>query len=126
MTTGDELLIRLWPTAQACPHARHAVREFCVSRGLADVADDAELLTAEVISNAIRHSDGMLTVLVVRANDTIAITVSDNNPDVPSIPANPPDGLADSGRGLTVLANVAGDWGMSPSDGGKTVWFRLP
>ena len=120
------MLIRLWPTAQACRHARNAVREFCSSRGLSDVADDAELLTSEVVSNAIRHSDGMLTVLFVRANNTIAVAVSDNNPQVPSIPTAAPDVLAESGRGLTVLSNIAGDWGMSPGSGGKTVWFRVP
>jgi anti-sigma regulatory factor (Ser/Thr protein kinase) len=120
------MLIRLWPTAQACRHARNAVREFCSSRDLADVADDAELLTSEVVSNAIRNSDGMLTVLLVRANNTIAVAVSDNNPHVPSLPATAPDVLAESGRGLTVLSKIAGDWGMSPGSGGKTVWFRVP
>jgi anti-sigma regulatory factor (Ser/Thr protein kinase) len=126
VTTPDELLIRLWPTAQACTLARNAVREFCSTRDLADVAYDAELLTSEVVSNAIRHSDGMLTVLLVCANNTIAVAVSDNNPHVPSLPAAAPDVLAESGRGLTVLSNIAGDWGMSPGSGGKTVWFRVP
>jgi anti-sigma regulatory factor (Ser/Thr protein kinase) len=124
--TRDELLIRLWPTPQACTNARHAVREFCSSRGLDDLAYDAELLTSEVMSNAVRYSDGMLTVLLVHAHESLAVTVSDNNAHVPSMLSDLPDELAESGRGLAVLDSVAGDWGMAPGDAGKTVWFRLP
>lgn len=124
--TRDEVLLRLWPTAESCTHARHVVREFCFSRGLGNVADDAELLTSEVVSNAVRHTDGMLTVLLVRAKDTLAVTVSDNSAHLPDIPADRPDVLADGGRGLVVLDRVAGDWGMALGSSGKTVWFRLP
>lgn len=124
--TRDEVVLRLWPTAQACTQARHAVREFCFTCGLDDIADDAELLTSEVVSNAVRYSDGMLTVLLVHAKDTIAVTVRDNNAEVPTIAADTPDLLAEGGRGLAVLNSLAGDWGVTPGRVGKTVWFRLP
>ena len=124
--TRDEVLIRLWPSPQACSDARHAVRDFCFSRGLADVAYDAELLTSEVVSNAVRHSDGMLTILVVQANNSLAVTVSDNNAVIPTVPVIGTDALAEGGRGLRVLDALAGDWGITPGSNGKTVWFRLP
>jgi anti-sigma regulatory factor (Ser/Thr protein kinase) len=124
--TRDEMLIRLWPTPQSCTRARHAVREFCSTRGLDDLAYDAELLTSEVMSNAVRNSDGMLTLLLVHAHDTLAVTVSDNSVELPSRRPVRDDELAESGRGLTVLDTVAGDWGMAPGGAGKTVWFRLP
>lgn len=124
--TRDEVLIRLWPGPQACAHARHAVREFCFSRGLSAVAHDAELLTSEVVSNAVRYSDGLLTILIVRANDSVAVTVSDNNAAVPEVPVVMPGVLTESGRGLRVLNALAGDWGIAPGRNGKTVWFRLP
>ena len=124
--TADEVLIRLWPDARSCSHARQVVRNFCFSRGLADVAYEAELLTSEVVTNAVRHSDGMLTILIVRANESLAVTVSDNNAEVPNLPVVTPNVLADGGRGLLVLDALAGDWGIAPGPSGKTVWFRLP
>jgi sigma-B regulation protein RsbU (phosphoserine phosphatase) len=122
----DEVVVRLWPTAQACSHARQAVRDFCCTRGLHGVADDAELLTSEVVTNAVRHSEGMLTMLLVHMNDTLAVTVRDNNAHVPQLPPDMPDPLAEGGRGLAVLNCLAGEWGIAAGNVGKTVWFRLP
>ena len=124
--TRDEVVIRLWPTAQACTDARRAVRDFCFTRGLDEVADDAELLTSELVSNAVRCSDGMLTVLLVHANDALAVTVRDSNTQLPSRSPQMPEPYAEGGRGLAVLDSLAGDWGISPGDVGKMIWFRLP
>jgi anti-sigma regulatory factor (Ser/Thr protein kinase) len=125
--TRDEVLVRLWPTPGSCPRARDVVRQFCSARGLAAIAEDAELLTSELVTNAVRHSDGMLTMLIARAGKSLAVTVSDNSTDgVTGEAARLPEVMDESGRGLFVLASLAGDWGVAPGAHGKTVWFRLP
>lgn len=96
---------------------------------------DVELLTSELVTNAIQHTgraDGSPlpqpaeTVAVigvrVRLRDTVVrLEVWDNDPR-PPVPAQPsPDD--ESGRGLLLVATLSQAWGTRPSRvGGKVVW----
>jgi anti-sigma regulatory factor (Ser/Thr protein kinase) len=125
--TRDEVLLRVWPRPGSCLQARHVVRQFCSTRGLTDIAADAELLTSEVVTNAVSHTDGMVTILLAHVGDSLAVTVTDNSNDgmTGGAPTLPHD-MSESGRGLVVVAALAGAWGVSRGSRGKTVWFRLP
>lgn len=88
------------------------------------------MLTSELVTNAVRYTDGMLTVLIATAGRSLAVAVSDNGADgvnrLSCDPAERPDLMDEHGRGLLLLASLAGQWGVTPSAHGKTVWFRLP
>src|SRR5690606_17099218 len=113
-------------TPDSIARARDIVREVAASLSV-PLAEDAVLLTSEVVTNAIRHGgdrielvaeadgDGRITVAVY--DDGGAFQVGDLTPPPPEVP---------SGRGLQMVQRVARVWGVRDgSQGGKTVWFRL-
>ena len=88
------------------------------------VTDDAVLLTSELVANAVEHAAGMVAVLALVLDESLVVAVRDDCDDLPS-PAAPPY-YSERGRGLQVVEEVAGDWGVNRQSSGKTVWFRLP
>lgn len=129
------------PRHRAFPgHPRQAARarEF-TRRYLGDcpAADDAELLTSEIITNAIRHSHsgngGTVHIWIAhRCHGTLRIAVTDdgpvNKPEPASLPPGDPgdpDGLDDSGRGLAIVRAIATDWGHRADHHATTVWFEI-
>jgi Histidine kinase-like ATPase domain len=124
-------------------HARLFVREFLTRWGLADLADDAELIIAELVVNATRHglrtaspvaavapSGGsaggrplMRLCLLRRAGEVmLAVTDPSAEPPVPQVP----DSSWECGRGLQIVGAVSYVWGWSPIEGyGKAVWAVL-
>ena len=124
MSVSEELMLRLWPVPTSCAETRHAMRDFCERSHVSELADDAELLASEIVTNAIVHSATLITVLAVVRGRELVVTVSDDvhvRPVVRSM-----DNSTESGRGMHVVAELAGAWGVTPRDFGKTVWFRLP
>src|SRR4051812_35600887 len=124
--SADELVLRLWPAPSAVGQARHAVGEFCRAGQHSAFAEDAELLTSELMTNACRHARGLITLLVLRDGASLVVTVTDDN-----VPDGPLEKLAqdperDSGRGLFLVDAMAGSWGTAAHTAGKSVWFRLP
>ena len=81
----------------------------------AALADHAEAVVREAVSNAVRHADATSLAITVAANDELVIEVVDNG-----------RGITDSitGSGLTNLGRRAADAGGSltigPADGGGT------
>ena len=122
---ADELVLQLWPSPHTVGQARRAIGEFCRSGAHANLADDAELLTSELVTNACRHSAGQVTVLALRNAARVVVTVTDDDT------AHRPqlilaDSGQDHGRGLMLVDALAGAWGTTAHAGGKSVWFRLP
>jgi len=119
-----ELVLRLWPRPSSCAQARHAVRTFCFAHSLQDLADDAELLTSELVTNAIEHTGTLITVVAVSDHGTLIVNVRDDGSAVaPIVDLAAPD--AESGRGLQLVEALAGQWGTAVHGDGKSVWFRL-
>ena len=82
----------------------------------AGLADHAEAVVREAVSNAVRHSGATELSVVVRVDDDLTITVTDNGHGVGA-------GVTESG-----LANLrrraedtAGTFGLAPADRGGTV-----
>ncbi|MFF3322171.1 SpoIIE family protein phosphatase, partial [Streptomyces sp. NPDC002889] len=88
------------------------------------LADDAQLLVSEVVTNAIRHGQGPVRLHVRRDSSEVTVEVSDHShhPPQPRLAADDDE----SGRGLILVDTLAGDWGTRPTDDGKTTWFTLP
>lgn len=122
----DELVLRLWPRPTSCGEARSAVRSFCLSHALPHLADDAELLASELMTNAIKHSHELITVIALYANDQLLVNVRDDDTQTATPVASAAATDAESGRGLHLVDQIAGNWGTTLHPDGKSVWFRLP
>ncbi len=124
-TSGTELVLRLWPRPPSCQQARWAVRAFCFAHGLPHLADDAELLTSELVTNAIKHTGTLVTLVAICDDGELIVNIRDDAAGAGPVPA-PADADAESGRGMQLVVGIAGRWGSTPHNDGKSVWFRLP
>ncbi|MBW3669735.1 MAG: ATP-binding protein [Actinobacteria bacterium] len=84
---------------------------------------DAELLTSEVCSNAVRHAESDFTVVVRYDGFRVRVEVGDGSRALPQ----PRESTVDdeSGRGLFLVEQLASAWGVSRTVEGKRVWFEL-
>ena len=116
--------LRLAASSQSPALARRFVAS-CLHRwGFGHRIDDAELLTSELVTNAVRYAGPPVLVQVDQAPDGVIVAVQDPEPALPTPRSAVPDEL--NGRGLAIVAALAADWGVDPvPDDGKAVWFRL-
>lgn len=126
--------IALPHTTAAVPVARALVRTALsdIDSPAAD-ADTAELLTAELVANAVEHTTGERPIeLVVELLDSgCQVEVHDTDPAPPTDLTNPedegpPDPWQEHGRGLLLIRTLSSSCGHRPTDSGKAVWFTLP
>ncbi len=89
-----------------------------------DLRSEAELLTSEVVSNALLHTTGSVVVEVQANEGAYRISVSDDSPNPPSQKGYQSDDA--TGRGIELVNVLAAAWGWYPCDVGKVVWFDLP
>ena len=90
------------------------------------VIEVAQLLTSELVTNAMEHGSGVVRVSLDRADGILRVRVKDGSPLRPVM--RQPLNLEETrGRGLLLVASLAMSWGVAPDSpgGGKTVWFRL-
>src|SRR4051795_2957471 len=124
MPTGLPQIIRLDPDGESVATARGFVEDCLTRWGLTDQTDDVQLIVGELVTNAIQHSRGPVTLAIGRRPDRIVVQVQDPSPERPE--QEPRDVLADSGRGLLLVENLAADWGTTPTPDGKRVWAEVP
>ncbi|MEU9480738.1 ATP-binding protein [Streptomyces sp. NPDC048191] len=88
----------------------------------ADLAETVELLTTELLTNALRHGTGPdVGYRLSLRDDQLLIEVRDGSPAVPELRhATPYD---ENGRGLFIVDAMADAWGVSPD--GTTTWCSL-
>ena len=89
----------------------------------------AVLLTSELVTNAVLHSDsgeggGPVTVVVARLGGWLRVEVSDAG-SACSAPVVKKDVCASSGHGLFLVDALAEDWGYTRGERRTTVWFSL-
>ncbi|WP_405437785.1 ATP-binding protein [Streptomyces avidinii] len=130
--------IALPHTAAAVPLARALVRTALAETDAPADRDTAELLTAELVANAVAHTrSGAPIELVVEllANGCqVEVHDSDPNPpgglsarpDVDRPEADRPDPWQEHGRGLLLIRSLSSGCGHRPTPHGKAVWFTLP
>ncbi|MET9440556.1 SpoIIE family protein phosphatase [Streptomyces sp. NPDC006610] len=103
--------------------ARAAVREQLHAWGLARLADNAELMVGELVTNAVRHSHRRPVELRLVRGDTLLCEVDDDDHELPTLLSAGPGDL--KGRGLRVVSTLAREWGANRTASGKSVWFEL-
>ena len=88
------------------------------------VIETAELLTDELVTNAIVHAHSKSYLFIRAAKGVVRVEVTDPDERLPSMAA--PDPGAPDGRGLAIVNGLASAWGIERvPGGGKTVWFEL-
>jgi two-component sensor histidine kinase len=91
----------------------------------AKVIDDAALLTGELMTNAVRHGSGAVTLRIEAKNGLVHVAVHDDEQALTDSERDGGSRLSSSGQ--WIVESVAHEWGTDKSDGcsGKTMWFEL-
>jgi anti-sigma regulatory factor (Ser/Thr protein kinase) len=111
------------PVPASVSAARSRVRGCLRSQGLDDLADDAALLTSELVTNAVIHARSSIDLELSIGDGHIHISVVDHGAGTPRI--REPD-HAGGGQGLRLVDSIADRWGHEPLHPfGKRVWFDL-
>ncbi|MFJ6437395.1 SpoIIE family protein phosphatase [Streptomyces sp. NPDC091416] len=106
--------------------ARTMVRQALADWNMAELADDAELVTGELLVNVLLHTEGgaVLTLEVLpEPVRRVRLSVQDRSSAWPR--RRTPGETATSGRGLLLLDAVATRWGIEPRGEGKAVWCEI-
>ena len=105
--------------------ARRLVRDALMGWALAALADDVELVLAELVSNAVRHArTDVIRVSVWHENCVrVRVAVTDMSRALPQRKYVNPD--SPGGRGLAIIEAVSERWGVDPLPWGKRVWADL-
>jgi hypothetical protein len=108
---------------------RTALRQWAMD----DLVDDVATAVSELASNALRYgqdphagytSPPTLWLGAWAQRSHVLCAVSDSSDHAPQV--KEPDYLAESGRGLHVIAGLSDAWGWTPrTGGGKVVWARF-
>ncbi len=137
VVSDGDVRVRLPDAATSPRMARRVVADALSGRAEPDVTYTAELLVSEIVTNALRHASPELAGsrqlhlrVTLRLSDRIVrVEVTDPAWRAMSVPAartvTTPGPLAESGRGLGLVAAYAKEWGVTPHPGGKSVWFEL-
>ncbi len=116
--------IVLPPDLTAPAHSRAHLRDCLPKWGLAHLLDDAELVTSELVANAVRHGATPVTLTVTVSGGLLTIAVADADPHGTPIP-RPADASATGGRGMAIVASMAQRWGCTQDVASKVVWAEL-
>ncbi|MFD4647853.1 SpoIIE family protein phosphatase [Streptomyces sp. NPDC058441] len=109
------------------PSAVHEARERSVSQlqvwGMQAAAFTTELIVSELVTNAIRHASGPISLRLIREH-TLICEVSDTSSTSPHM--RRASITEEGGRGLFLVAGVAQRWGTRYTADGKTIWAEQP
>jgi serine phosphatase RsbU (regulator of sigma subunit) len=109
------------------PRAARAAREFIgrvlATPDLSDFRETCVLLVSEVVTNALRHTDGTVTLDLWLFGGHVRVEVADETSRTPV--AAGADPLDEAGRGVPVMDALSDRWGTAPHGAGKVVWFEL-
>lgn len=112
------------PTAEEIVAARRFVHETLADAGAdEDVRAAAELVVDEFALNAVRHAGTFFSVSVEKGPDAVRIAVRDDSDVFPAVQEHVV--LSISGRGLSIVASTAEQWGAQSLGRGKEVWAVL-
>jgi len=114
------------PGGLRAPHsARRALEEHFAGTIDRDLLASVELLTTELVSNAVRHGgageDELVVLHLATTESCLRVEVCDNGG---GFEAGPPTPYGEGGYGLFLVSEVSSRWGVSREDG-NCAWFEL-
>jgi anti-sigma regulatory factor (Ser/Thr protein kinase) len=107
----------------AVPDGRARVLEAATAWGVEVDVDALALVTAELVSNAVSHGGPPIALSLAWDDRGLEVAVSDTEGSVPFKRDVPVD--AEHGRGVTLVAGLSEDWGVTYLGSRKTVWAYL-
>ncbi|MET9891902.1 ATP-binding protein [Streptomyces sp. NPDC006465] len=113
-------------TEREVPLARHQVVDKVRTWGVPvddETADAIRLVASELITNAVVHGEGLVTVALYHRPGSLVIDVSDGSPLAPQMSCADDDD--ESGRGLALVGLLASRSAWEPSGRGKRVWAEI-
>jgi anti-sigma regulatory factor (Ser/Thr protein kinase) len=121
----DELVLEARRSAPRA--ARHWIMHRVAASGVSGSANQViELLTGEVVANAVVHGPehGRVRVAVRIDHRGVRVAVTDESPGRPQVQHPAPTAV--SGRGMALVEALSRTWGVDEhGDEGKTVWFLV-
>ena len=114
------------------PRGVRSAREWVVETfrdiGRSDLVECAELGVSELVTNALLHGTGQITVRVRGTKEHPRVEVRDESTEPPLLPTAAGEKADDDllltfGRGLSIVARSSDAWGAEIEDDGKIVWF---
>jgi anti-sigma regulatory factor (Ser/Thr protein kinase) len=109
---------------------RRLVRAALEYRGLGHYASETEIITSELVTNAIQHASDAdpdakigVTLLRVWDREAISIVVTDCSPGPPA--KRETTTRSEHGRGLQIVEALSVHWGWNHERGGKAVYAIL-
>jgi hypothetical protein len=120
----------LEPESGSVKVARELLRATTRDWGLGRITGDAELVISELLTNALRHACGpdslpeTIHVIALNRGEDFVCAVGDRSERRPTL--REPDFMAETGRGLHLVASFSRRWGVTPVSRGKFVWALLP
>jgi anti-sigma regulatory factor (Ser/Thr protein kinase) len=118
-----ELSTTLPPDPTSAAEARQFVRAFLADSGESRLDEVAVLLVSELVTNAVVHTRSAPEVTARLDGGRLRVEVEDESPTPPV--RHPYDPRAGTGRGITLVGELAAAWGSEPVGTGKIVWFEL-
>ena len=103
--------------------ARRRLRRLLEDWQLSYLLDDAQLLTTELVNNAVVHAHSDVVLTVHRRERSVHFEVSDRGQG--ALRRTSPAPVDTNGRGLLLVEMLSADWGTAVNGEIKTVWFEL-
>lgn len=121
---ADSYLLHLGAHLRAPKKARIVLKTKLTDWNLSHLVDDAELVTTELATNAMK-CDLPFTLKLIRGDTSVLIEVTDTSDGMPIVIDNNGDAAAEEGRGMYLVDLLSKEWGVRPAEEGKTVWARV-
>jgi anti-sigma regulatory factor (Ser/Thr protein kinase) len=124
--TTSLVVFTLPGTPYSVQMARFYVRAALGYHDLSDYAEDLELVTSELVTNAIAHASTRaidLELIRLEGPGAVAVVVTDSSPHPPVKLDSAED--AQHGRGLQIVEALSTQWGWARHGPGKAVFAIL-
>jgi PAS domain-containing protein/anti-sigma regulatory factor (Ser/Thr protein kinase) len=114
----------VWRLPDAVMHARRFTARTLRRWNVQEAADAVLLVVSELVTNALVHTQGPVSLDLVLRGDRVRVSVSDSSPRAPAKPVIV-DWESTGGRGLLLIEAMSDAFGSVPVAGGKQVWSEV-